>query len=559
MLSSHLTKGLPARFKKAINTKHAQISATFGTFDADLTVLGALDKIKNAHALLDASDSQLCTLAKNCEKDCIKLRLNPFDDDYILLILIEYAKRQGVSICFDKKISIAGRINRLTCQFWWRRQLRKTIGRDLEQSARDLGMVSRRAGIYASDETTERRQQQRNRNKNMLKTVVVVNELGQEYTLEQLAALGISNPEIRRLELMTRIAGFDEYAIKHGHHADFITITAPSKFHCIKSDGTPNPKYNESTPRQAQAHLCHVWAKSRAYLATLGIKVYGFRVAEPHHDGTPHWHMVLFYEKKYNPHAIREILKTYALEVDGNEFGAEKHRFQCEPIDRKKGSAAGYLAKYISKNINGAGMDNDDFEGADLSKSVFRVDAWAACWGIRQFQQIGGAPVGVWRELRLLGAVTVTDTGILLDLQHAADSGNWYQYTELQGGALVSRKELSAKVHTVTDTDARGRYDGYGVTSCYGVRCTVSGEIVQTRLHEWVLKRALAPAWSSVNNCNGNLIKKSEGIKNGATDGAGNSNYIAKTRQIEVENPTNRASIVTEKRKRGARGFVGGG
>ncbi len=41
----------------------------------------------------------------------------------------------------------------------------------------------------------------------------------------------ISNPEIRRMELMSTIAGIEKYAASEKHVGMFITITTPSKYH----------------------------------------------------------------------------------------------------------------------------------------------------------------------------------------------------------------------------------------------------------------------------------------------------------------------------------------
>jgi hypothetical protein len=462
-------------------------------------------------------------------------------------------------------VSDSGAIARMCCPLWWRRKLREAQARALEGKAIELGFVHRRAEIYASNATVERRQQQRKRNAAGLEATEAVNrDTGEVFRLADLAAASVANPRIRRGELMTRIAGFEAIAKGMEHAAEFVTLTAPSKYHPKRTgEGGAvydNPRYEGATPRVAQQYLARLWANIRAKLHRMGIAPYGFRIAEPHHDATPHWHMLLFVAPWLTPGRsavarLRAIIRRYALREDGREPGARAARVTFKAIDWNRGSAAGYVAKYVSKNIDGGGYQvQGDTEGGP--GDIFpghRVEAWASTWGIRQFQQVGGPPVGVWRELRRLekgaeyppvieAARSAADCGRSGHDETGA-AGNWRRYVEVMGGPVMRRDDRPIGIARTRPGEVWNYHAGaaepanltrYGEPSegaVYGLLDRASTRAFATVRHRWEIKgntkrearEAGAPAkpcageggtetgivfgvgfdspWSPVNNC----------------------------------------------------------
>lgn len=407
-------------------------------------------------------------------------------------------------------------ILRMMAPDWWYLRLKRARDIQREHLAIAVGQVQKSASAYVSRKTLGEWIDQKRRNTEFFKKFDLINEDGDRIGLDEQVYRSVANPAIRRCELMVRMRGFEDIANEQGLAGEFYTITAPSRFHAVHSKGGFVSQWNGSNPQDTQRYLCGVWAKCRAAISRAGIKVFGFRVVEPHHDGTPHWHMLLFMHPQ-DVDAVRDILCYYARIADSEELQsphALKARFHVEPIDPEKGSATGYIAKYISKNIDGFALDGetDEETGENLRDMSKAVTAWASRWRIRQFQQIGGAPVTVWRELRRLRDQQLADCRMDAVLA-AADVGDWAAYTVSQGGALVKRRDLVVRLaYEITEKGNEYAEDVQRVQGIYSP--LIPDSEVCTRLIKWqkVAKLAEAPAeagfsratgaaWSSVNNC----------------------------------------------------------
>ena len=433
-----------------------------------------------------------------------------------------FTKMKGVNPPFYSKFekgnldedSLNIAIEKMRSVDWWIGMLSAIRSRIREHLAIAVGQVQKLASPYASREAIAEWKSKKRKNKQYLKQMVLINEDNPEEVipLDEMFYKTNSYSVIRRYELMKRISDFETIAKDLGHAGEFYTFTAPSCYHAVHSHGGFIKNWNFSSPADTQKYLCSVFAKIRASLKRQGINPYGFRVVEPHHDGTPHWHLLLFMPQEHVD-ACRATFKRYALEAFGDEPGAAEHRFTATAIDWEKGSAAGYIAKYIAKNIDGYKCDNDvdDETGEKLKDMAANVSAWASKWRIRQFQQIGGSPVSVWRECRRKRGAAVEGDEKLTELVQLADKGDWAGFTLLQCGGkpYAPRKEMLAR----TKYEDR-KPNNYGEVSkkIVGFFNQQTLKDVITRTKTWkIVKKAiveglmkisgLCPPWSSVNNC----------------------------------------------------------
>ncbi|NKI74930.1 replication endonuclease [Dickeya sp. CFBP 2040] len=412
-------------------------------------------------------------------------------------------------------------IMRLVTPRWWERQLKIQRTRWREALWIASGEVSRAASAFLSRQAWQDIRHRRLATLDFLKSRELENtRSGERVDLVDKVMASIANPNIRRMELMAMLAGIERYATAHHHMGMLVTLTAPGHYHPTRTRGNnqvlPNTTWMPDcpSPKMTQHYLVKLWSKIRTALKDRKLHIYGLRVVEPHHDGTPHWHMMLYCERAQRQ-AVVDILRRYVLQQENSD--AVQRLFDCKHIN--KGGATAYVAKYIAKNIDGYALDgeSDHETGKPLKDMAAAASAWASLWRIPQFHFIGLPTVGAYRECRRIRSLSLTDSlGEQAEMvRYAADRGDFAAYIEAQGGANVARKHQSVRVARAA-SERLNAYDEAIVRTVgiFSAQCG-SEQVFTTRPDEWQIVakhhasndvvdgyRHSRP-WSSVNNCGG--------------------------------------------------------
>ena len=150
-------------------------------------------------------------------------------------------------------------------------------------------------------------------------------------------------------EIQNRVNTLSTIAKQKGLKAIFMTLTLPSEYHKhkllhrrgIKDVLIANPKYNGISAKDAVKELTRMFARLRHDRAlkdglTKENRIY-FRVNEPHKDGTPHTHILMFVPVD----RVTRIKKAF------------KHLFdeRANDIQDDIQNSTSYVMKYINKTL----------------------------------------------------------------------------------------------------------------------------------------------------------------------------------------------------------------
>ncbi|EKP1132536.1 replication endonuclease [Klebsiella michiganensis] len=431
-------------------------------------------------------------------------------------------KRRRKPVPYDL---IPGSLARMLCADWWYRKLWQMRCEWREEQLRAVCLVNRKASPYVSYEAVIHKREQRRKSLEFFQSHELVNADGDTLDMEDVVNASSSNPAHRRNEMMACVKGLELIAEMRGDCAVFYTITCPSRFHATLNNGRPNPKWTSETVRQSSDYLVDTFAAFRKAMHKAGLRWYGVRVAEPHHDGTVHWHLLCFMRKK-DRRTLTALLRKFAIREDRDELGNNTGpRFKSELINPRKGTPTSYIAKYISKNIDGRGLAKEISKetGKSLRDSAEHVSAWASLHRVQQFRFFGIPGRQAYRELRLLAGqaaraqcdkkvgAPVLENARLDAVLAAADAGCFATYIMKQGGVMVPRKHHLIRT-AYEFNDEPGTYGDHGIR-IYGIWSPIVEGRICTHGMKWKMVRkavdvqeatadqgARAP-WTRGNNC----------------------------------------------------------
>ena len=368
---------------------------------------------------------------------------------------------------------------------WQRRQLRRTAGLARQHLAAALGTVGRGASPYADDYSLTCRRDRDDAARAWADAHVWQPPGGGAPVPMASIREGSDTARLHRLGAMA--AGLDEVAERNGLDPIMITLTLPPEWH-------PSPKVGNRTwtaergPEATDDALRHRWNLFRSRMAKSKVRLLGLRVWEPHRDGCPHAHALLYVRPEQVGEVDRHLMAVCPEPTPGRRVAST-----LVEIDRTRSRGSTYVMKYLRKTLTpsptGAdavpGTGDDDHMSGDHHD---RTRATASERGWRRYAALGVH--GVQRPWQRV--LTATDAEVaaapvrVREARAALDEGRWADALESMGAVRrpgIGRLRLGYDSETVDLTTG----EILPLVDRYGSSCRRAAWLLDTETPAWRL------------------------------------------------------------------------
>lgn len=226
------------------------------------------------------------------------------------------------------------------------------------------------------------------------------------------------SPERYYGSIQQRVSALVEFAQNKALKPIFMTITLPSEYHPKKQKNgklVDNPKYNGMEAKEANQELTKRFAKLRHDRSIKELsndnRVY-FRVTEPHEDGTPHLHVLMFVPSD----SVDKIVMAFERIFRSRKNERKANDIQTIETDIKNSTA--YIMKYINKVLPLSKKEK-------LSQKEKYLNAWYSKHKITRFYSSRTlAPLEVYKLIH--------NHYSLLELTYVKKSGSLAIYRDVE-------------------------------------------------------------------------------------------------------------------------------
>lgn len=270
------------------------------------------------------------------------------------------------------------------------------------------------------------------------------NSNGNLIPLKKIVFSAYHNPNRYYSEIQNRVNTLVSYAKEKNLKPLFMTLTLPSKYHRLKTIKSgafiDNPNYEGFTPTEAKKELTNMFAKLRQDRSLKELdkeeRIF-FRITEPHADGTPHSHILLFVPEDRVDRIVEAFNRLFRQNTKANDI---------QKITSNIDNAVAYIMKYINKTLPLSKKES-------LTDKEQHLHYWYSTHRITRFNSSNTlAPICIYRKTfdkLSLKALTKVYKEKELEISEDINSKTIMEIKDRVTGVLYYQKNINACLYDI--------------------------------------------------------------------------------------------------------------